>query len=112
MKGRCKMKFSKIIFVLFIVPVLVFLAGCDKEGVTDTPKDPTKAEERVNQANQILMLHIAMLASNPDPSALDLSSANALYNEALQYNPDNLDAHFGAAITGVLTILSLSLIHI
>ncbi len=101
------MKTSKIFSLLYVIASFLFFIGCDNESITNTtPKDPAKAKERVTQANQILIPRIAMISSNQDPSTFDLSSANALYNEALQYDPTNLDAHFGAAITGVLTLFS------
>jgi hypothetical protein len=85
-----------------------FLTGCKSQSPTDsTPKDPAKAVERVSQANQILVPRIGIIVSTGgDSSALNLSSANSLYREALTYDNDNLDAHFGTAMTELLTLFS------
>lgn len=96
------------LIVFSIIPLLLFgIMGCEKEGTTDVQRDTKKAQERVVQANQSLMLGIANIVSNPNnPSSFNLSSAYSLYTEALSYDPDNLDAHFGAALTSVLTLFS------
>ena len=85
-----------------------FLTGCKSQSPTDsTPKDPAKAVERVSQANQILVPRIGTIVSTGgDSSSLNLSSANSLYREALTYDNDNLDAHFGVALTEMLTLFS------
>jgi hypothetical protein len=98
----------RFFFLLSISIGISFLTGCKSQSPTDsTPKDPAKAVERVSQANQILVPRIGIIVSTGgDSSALNLSSANSLYREALTYDNDNLDAHFGVALTEMLTLFS------
>ena len=101
------MNYSRLISILSIYIGLSFLAGCSSQSPTNTTKDPAKATERVNQANQILVPRIGTIVSTGgDSSALNLSSANSLYREALTYDDDNMDAHFGVALTELLTLFS------
>ncbi|HTY09507.1 MAG TPA: hypothetical protein VMF88_00420 [Bacteroidota bacterium] len=102
------MKMYSFAIITAAVCVFTLLSGCKSNSVTSSaPKDPAKAAALVNDANQILIPHIALIGTYPlDTAAFDLSSANSLYNEALTDDPDNLDAHFGAALTEVLTLFS------
>ncbi|TAK50568.1 MAG: hypothetical protein EPO24_16715 [Bacteroidetes bacterium] len=45
-------------------------------------------------------------AGGRDSAALNMSAANGLYEEAVTLDPNNTAAHFGAALTGVLTVFS------
>lgn len=103
------MRTKRNFFYTVIAIVLAASVGCNpSSGPTESTVDPAKATERVNQANQILFPRLILIAAsnNPDTSAFNLSAAKSLYLEALQYNPDNLDAHLGVALTEVIALLS------
>lgn len=97
--------------LLFIVIGIVGLtiAGCSKnESTTASEADKSKAVEKVNQANQILVPRLAILISSEgqDTSVMNMSAATSLYKEALSYDPNNLDAHFGLAVSEFVTVFS------
>ena len=100
-------KWKRSIFPLLTALALLFSA-CEKNGPTESQSDPEKAADLVSQANQILVSHIELIANaeGPDTAALNLSSAASLYEQALTYDPENLDAHFGLALSEVLTAFS------
>ncbi|MBI5217252.1 MAG: hypothetical protein HY960_15980 [Ignavibacteriae bacterium] len=94
---------------LIISFVLLFIIGCDKsDDSTSAEPDPAKAQERVNQGNQIMVPRLALLINSGgrDTAALNMSAANALYREALTHDPNNTHAHFGVALTGVVTVFA------
>ena len=95
--------------IRFIIPiVLSLLVGCSSNSpTTSVPRDPTKAAERVTQANQILIPRIGIIvARGGDSSSLNLASASSLYREAVTFDDENLDAHFGLGVTELLTVFS------
>jgi len=102
--------YTKIIMGCLFLGVLVLLvAGCNKNESSTNPAtvDPiAAAQQRVNQANQILVLKLGLLVSSQgsDTSAYDMSAANELYREALAFNPANMDAHFGVGTTDLVTL--------
>ncbi len=102
------MKKIRLFVTFFAAGAMMIIAGCKSNGTTSSSAtDPAKAAQLVTAANQILVPRIALIAVMPsDTSAFDLSSAKSLYSEALTDDPDNLDAHFGMAITEVLTLFS------
>ncbi len=96
---------NHLLFVLIGVVGLT-MAGCSKnESTTASEADKSKAVERVDQANQILVPKLAILISTqtPDTSLMNMSAAKSLYEEALSYDPDNQDAHFGVAVSELIT---------
>lgn len=96
-------------FPVYFGIVLLLLGGCNKSDNPTTPQtDPTKAKERVSQANQILMPKLALIFSSQgsDTSAFNFSSAVSLYQEALDNDPNNLDAHFGYAAARTLNVMN------
>jgi hypothetical protein len=89
----------------------VFMAGCGSSGDEPTgpgPVDKQRAAERVLQANQIMMPRMAAIFGNhsTDTSLFDMSSAIALYREALGYDNTNTQAHFGLALTELVNLAS------
>ena len=99
--------------IRFIIPiVLSLLVGCSSNSpTTSVPRDPTKAAERVTQANQILVPRIGIIvARGGDSASLNLASASSLYREAVSFDDENLDAHFGLGITELLTVFSDTLL--
>lgn len=85
------------------------IAGCSKnESTTASSADQAKAVERVNQANLIFVPRLALVISSEgkDTTGFDMSAATSLYKEALTYDPDNVDAHFGIAVTEFFTVFS------
>ena len=99
------MKNRTFLITASIVSTLLFLSAC-KDNTTGpaTATDPTGAAAKVTQANQILIPKIISFAETGDTTALDLSSAETLYNEALGLDAANKDAHFGLAIIDILSL--------
>lgn len=98
-------KFLPMIFVAMSLTI----SGCSKNGSPTTSQaDKDKAVQRVTQANQIFVPRLASLIATQgkDTSGFNMSSATSLYKEALTYDPDNLDAHFGVGATELFTIFS------
>ncbi|MGA2622461.1 MAG: hypothetical protein ABSF91_01280 [Bacteroidota bacterium] len=97
-------------FWLIFAFVSLLIVGCNKNESSPSGSqiDPAKASERVNQANQIFIPRMAMLISSQgsDTADFDMAAATSLYEEALSYDPNNLDAHFGVALTEVLTVFA------
>ena len=99
------MRTDRFLPVLLLVAVVV--AGCTKtDGPSGTSNDPELARQRVAQANQIFIPRMAILVatSGSDSNAFDVSNAYSLYQEALTYDANNLDAHFGVALTELVLI--------
>jgi hypothetical protein len=91
----------------FLLPLGFFLAACGKDNKSLQEPDPTGAVAKVQQANAALeqILYDQLNGPNPDhPDDVDFSEPYGLYNEALGLAPDNLDAHFGVAVTGLLIL--------
>ena len=103
------MKIPNFFAVLFVVAgATMFSSGCKSNSTSPkTSTDPAKAAQLVTAASEILIPRVALIATLPsDTAAFDLSSANILYSQALDQDPGNLDAHFGFALTEVLTLFS------
>ena len=94
----------QIFIVASIVTMILFFSACEKKGTTEPENNPTAAAEKVTQANEILIPKIILLANGADPGTIDFSSATTLYQEALTLDPNNADAHFGAALTDILSL--------
>lgn len=94
-------------FFIFVSALALFLAfsACEKKTTEPTPS-PEDAAEKVSQANQILVPRIILLVNSggADTSAFNVSAAASLYNEALAADPNNRDAHFGLALTDILSL--------
>ncbi len=88
---------------IFLALLALVLTGCNKndEAPSGSQVDPTKARERVSQANQIFVPRLVALiiSQGRDTTAFNMSAATSLYREALGYDPNNLDAHFGVGVT-------------
>lgn len=86
---------------------LIFLGhGCGKK--TTEPDEVTAAEE-VALGNAALETELYELISTElegveRPDDLDFSGPNAHYKKALQLDPNNLDANFGAGLTEILMV--------
>ncbi len=95
---------SRILFIIASITSVLFLfSACKTDSPTEGETNPTAAAEKVNQANQILIPKLVAL-SGGDTTALDVSSAAALYAEALSLDANNKDAHFGLAITDIFSL--------
>lgn len=93
--------------LLLLIAGLIFCFGCGKG--TTREENIDEAAEKVQQANELLETVLYELIQSElegleNLSDLDFSAANALYKEALNLDPNNLDAHFGAGLTEILTI--------
>src|SRR5687768_7603910 len=66
------------------------------------------AAARVQTANQLLesILFTNLNADPERPSDVDVQPALTLYKQALILDPNNNDAHFGAAVLGLLSLSS------
>ncbi len=94
-------------FIALMVSSVVFLGGCGEDKSTESKLDPGKAVEKVREANASLedKLYDLINGEGVDrPEDIDFKAANDLYEKALEYDPDNLDANFGAGLTEVLMI--------
>jgi hypothetical protein len=101
------MKVTQIFLVVFISLFVLFVTGCKKdEDVVGT--DVNKANERVYQGNHIMFPHMVLIVNSGgrDSAALNMASANSLFEEAITLDPNNTHARFGAALTGVVTVFS------
>jgi hypothetical protein len=91
------------------------LVGCSNndESAPASQVDPAKARERVNQANQIFVPRLVALivSQGRDTTGFNMSAATSLYREALGYDPNNLDAHFGVGVTEGITSFSDPALH-
>lgn len=99
------MKPKSLLIAASIVSTLFFFSACKNDSPNGPgTNDPTGAAAKVTQANQILIPKIIAFANTGDTTALDLSSAQALYSEALTLDANNKDAHFGLAIIDILSL--------
>jgi len=103
LKGKAMKKLLYIFYLLF------FFVGC--QTTEDTPTgpttDPTGSSLKSQQAYESLEIVFTTWANGnfqnaSDFDALNFKTANALYKEAIALDPNNKDAHLGAAITEIL----------
>lgn len=95
--------------LLFLVYLVFFFVGCNQ---TDDPPtgpttDPAASSLKAQQAYQSLEIVFTQWADGhfqnaSDFDALNFKTANDFYKEAITLDPDNKDAHLGAAITEIL----------
>ncbi len=98
----------KKLFYFFYV--LFFIVGCNKsEDTTPTgpTTDPAGSSLKSQQAYESLEIVFMAWANGSfqnasDFDALNFKTANTLYKEAITLDPNNKDAHLGAAITEIL----------
>jgi len=108
------MKNTVLVLVSFLALFFIFNA-CEglldesDEGVSE--EDSLAAIQKVEEANQELEGIMNSLINMDEPDsvqqvldALDFSDAYDLYKEAQSLNPNNDDANFGVALTGLLMI--------
>lgn len=103
------MKPSRVLLVPLALATLMLVSpGCKEAGPSGGSSDPAAAQDKAAQGNTILVQKIVLIANSgsTDPSLFDFSTAASLYNEALSLDPENRDAHFGLALTDVLSIFS------
>ena len=93
---------------LILALAVVVVSSCGDEDVqpASPEPDPTGAAALVQQANLSLERNLYYLhGSNVDhPRDLDFREAHRLYHDALELDPDNLDAHFGVGVTSLLVL--------
>jgi len=97
----------KKLFYFFYI--LFFIVGCNKTEDTPTAPatDPAGSSAKSQQAYASLEIVFTDWASGSfqhasDYDALNFKVANNLYKEAIQLDPNNKEAHLGAAITEIL----------
>ncbi|MDP3150919.1 MAG: hypothetical protein Q8N83_17515 [Ignavibacteria bacterium] len=97
----------------YIIYLLLFFVGC--KTTEDTPTgpttDPAASSLKSQQAYESLEIVFTQLANGnfnhaSDFDALNFKTANDLYKSAIELNPDNKDAHLGAALTEILCVYS------
>lgn len=98
------MKNRTLLIAASMMSILFLFSACKKEGPSEPASNPTAAAEKVSQANQILIPKIVALVNSGDTTAFNVSSAAALYSEALTLDADNKDAHFGLALTDIISL--------
>jgi hypothetical protein len=92
---------------LFLLPAAFLFSSCSDDSNGTGPDDPTGAAEKVRQANASLeqILFDELNADDPErPGDVDFRAPHGLYRDALELDPNNLDAHFGTAVTGLLIL--------
>jgi len=101
---------SKKLFIIMFI--LILFIGCEKKNGTTGPIiDPPGAEARVQLAyesleNQFHFWFTSSFNNASDFDRLNFQVSNTLFKEALNLNPNNLTANFGAAITEILVAYS------
>ncbi len=103
------MKLKLYLFGAIVLLLSLALFGCNKEDskTTDNGIDTTAAAAKVNEANHQLELTLQSIFSGPEPeqpSDIDLSTPYGLYIQALEKDPNNKTANFGAAILEIVMI--------
>ncbi|MEA1986082.1 MAG: hypothetical protein U9N76_01165 [Candidatus Marinimicrobia bacterium] len=99
------------VFLVMMIVVLVVFTGClfDDDGPSDA--DKIQAQSKVLEANAEIVTFYDELQGIEDDSLMleavenfDFEAVNVLYNEALEYDPNNEEALFGEALSGLLAI--------
>lgn len=103
-------KFYFLVCLSLLIGVFL-MEGCEEKvtEVEEAAVDTAAAIQKVEQADEALEDKLYSLISTEfedveEPSDVDFSSPNSLYEEALQLDPNNSDANFGAALTELLII--------
>ena len=99
-------------FVVWVAGLLfgaaLFFGGCAEEAATGPEKvseaDRLQAQLAVAEAETYWTS--AAVAAEATGGLPDFTHANASYRQALEFDPWNLDANFGAALTEVLALAS------
>jgi len=89
--------------------LLFFIVGCttNEDTTTGPTTDPAGSSLKSQQAYESLEIVFTTWANGnfqntSDFDALNFKTANSLYKDAVNLDPNNLDAHLGAAITEIL----------
>jgi hypothetical protein len=101
-------KYTYLVIGVLLVSLIIFLDGCGKK-TTESKLDEEAAKEKIGLANAALETELYTLISTElegveRPEDMDFSVCNSLYKEALQLDPNNLDANFGAGLTEILMV--------
>lgn len=101
-------KSTYLVIAALMVSLIIFWSGCGKK-TTDSKPDKGTAEEKVKLANTALENELYVLISTEleeveRPKDVDFNLPNSLYKAALELDPNNLDAHFGAGLTEILIV--------
>ncbi|HEX9614217.1 MAG TPA: hypothetical protein VGA55_01855 [Bacteroidota bacterium] len=91
---------------ILIALVVILVPACDKSTDPGGEGNPELAGQKVDEADSLLIQKIILLVeTGPDSANTDVSTVAALYAEALEADPSNADAHFGLALTDLISIL-------
>ena len=105
---------NMLLYIIVIIAVVI-TSGCEDEATetivdTDIEPDSALASVKVNEAisalENELFLFIDQIENDliDHPGDIDFTSSNTLFREALDLDPLNLDANFGAGLTEMLII--------
>jgi len=93
--------------LVMITGLLMFASfiSCDKSP-SGPEKNPEKSASYVDSANTQLGEYLTTLMNNPpsDVTQVDFTQINSIYRQAVDYDPDNPQANFGAALTELIMI--------
>lgn len=101
--------YKQFLGLLFVVGLILSLSACDDDDAVEDDFDPEKSKSLVDSANQELEAKLFDLIESEldnveQPSDINFSTPNSLYKQALQFDPNNDDANFGAALTELLNL--------
>lgn len=96
--------------LIFIFLMVMFLTSCEESTDPVVEPDPEGASAKVVDANKALENELFLFISQIEddlidgPSDIDFTLSNSLYKEAIEMDPENLDANFGAGLTEILIV--------
>ena len=96
----------KYLSLLLAVSLLIF--GCDELFTEENGVDPEAAKEKIDEATSALenefyaLINMIETDEIDHPGDIDFTLSNGLFREAIELDPDNVDAHFGAGLTELL----------
>ncbi len=87
--------------------LILFISGCEQQGPTAPTVYPEESKTKAQQALDALTSSLEQVRSMEEfsPGEVDFSEADRLYKEAIELDPSNTQAQFGAAITAILMVL-------
>lgn len=96
---------TRVIALLLIALPGAALTGCSSTGGDGGgPEDCDALLAAAEAALETELARLSDLESAPGPGEVDFTAAQAAYDAALDCDPDNPDAQFGAGLTGFLAL--------
>ncbi len=96
---------KKLIAMFTSLLLLAVFISCDKSP-SGPEKNPEKSTAYTDSANTQLGEYLTELMNNPpsDITQVDFTQINGIYRQAVNYDPTNAQANFGAAITELFMV--------